>query len=95
MGLPRETADALQRVLEVLEEHGVSDVEKSEELLRGLAEELGWKAGELFMPIRVGITGSRATPTPLPDNASPRPGAGGQGDSNGRSSFFPPSEPDS
>ena len=61
-GTAGETADALQRVLEVLEEHGVSDVEKSEELLRGLAEELGWKAGELFMPIRVGITGSRATP---------------------------------
>ena len=61
-GTPEETASALQRVVALVTEHDVDDMEKSEELLRGLADELGWKAGELFMPIRVAITGSRATP---------------------------------
>ena len=61
-GTPEETADALTQVVGLVAEHDVDDVERSEGYLRGLAEELGWKAGELFMPIRVAITGSRATP---------------------------------
>ena len=61
-GTPEETADALTQVVGLVAEHDVDDVERSEDYLRGLAEELGWKAGELFMPIRVAITGSRATP---------------------------------
>ncbi len=61
-GTPAETARALQRVLDVIQEHGVDDLEVSERYLRGLADELGWKVGELFMPIRVAITGSRAAP---------------------------------
>ena len=61
-GTPDETAQALQKVLGLIREQGVDDLEVSESYLRGLANELGWKAGELFMPIRVAITGSRATP---------------------------------
>jgi glutamyl-tRNA synthetase len=33
-----------------------------EPLLRALAEEMGWKVGDLFMAIRVAITGRKATP---------------------------------
>ena len=33
-----------------------------EGLLRGLAETRGWKAGDLFMAIRVALTGRTATP---------------------------------
>ena len=61
-GTADETAHALQKVLAAIREHGVDDSKVSESYLRGLANELGWKAGELFMPIRVAITGSRATP---------------------------------
>ena len=61
-GTADETAHALQKVLAAIREHGVDDSKVSESDLRGLANELGWKAGELFMPIRVAITGSRATP---------------------------------
>ena len=61
-GTAEETAGALRKVLGLVREHGVDDMEVSESYLRRLASELGWKAGELFMPIRVAITGSRATP---------------------------------
>ena len=37
-------------------------VEALEPLLRGLAEARGWKAGDLFMAIRVAISGRTATP---------------------------------
>ena len=30
--------------------------------MRDLAGQLGWKAGDLFMPVRVAVTGRRATP---------------------------------
>ncbi len=33
-----------------------------EQALRSLAEELGWKAGQLFMPIRVAVTGRTVSP---------------------------------
>ncbi len=36
--------------------------EALEESLRALAEETGWKAGDLFMAIRVAVTGRTATP---------------------------------
>ena len=36
--------------------------ERLEEPLRALAEERGWKAGDLFMAIRVAVTGRTATP---------------------------------
>jgi glutamyl-tRNA synthetase len=38
------------------------DLESMEPPLRALAEEHGWKAGQLFMPIRVAITGRTVSP---------------------------------
>ena len=40
-----------------------------EDPLRGLAQDRGWKAGELFMSLRVALTGSRVTP-PLLESAA-------------------------
>ena len=59
---PRESAAALLAVAEWADAHDVSDQAATETFLRGLAQSLGWKTGVLFMPIRVAITGSRATP---------------------------------
>ena len=56
------SAAALAEVAEWSEQNDVADQAAAEEYLRGLAERLGWKAGVLFMPIRMAITGSRATP---------------------------------
>lgn len=36
--------------------------EPIETTLRGLAEEIGWKIGDLFMQVRIAITGKRVTP---------------------------------
>ena len=41
---------------------GVDDLSGLETNLRNMADALGWKAGQLFMPIRVAITGSKASP---------------------------------
>ena len=38
------------------------EADELEPPLRALAEERGWKAGDLFMAIRVAITGKTATP---------------------------------
>ena len=38
------------------------EAEEIEPPLRALAEERGWKAGDLFMAIRVAVTGRTATP---------------------------------
>ena len=38
------------------------EAEELEPPLRALAEERGWKAGDLFMAIRVAVTGRTATP---------------------------------
>ena len=59
---PQASADALERVADWVDRNDVSDQDLTEQFLRGLADELGWKAGVLFMPIRIAITGSRATP---------------------------------
>ena len=61
-GTGEETAAALSTVFELVQDFGVQDVEQTEKNLRGMADALGWKAGELFMPIRVAITGSKASP---------------------------------
>ncbi|NLW08861.1 MAG: glutamate--tRNA ligase [Firmicutes bacterium] len=57
-----ETRELLAAALKALE--GVEDFSAAalEEVLRGLAAELGIKPGPLFMPIRVAITGRTATP---------------------------------
>ena len=59
---PADSLSALQRVHEQLALLDTWDHEPIETCLRGLAAELGWKAGQLFMPIRVAITGKTATP---------------------------------
>ena len=38
------------------------EADELEPPLRGLAEARGWKAGDLFMAIRVAVTGRTATP---------------------------------
>ncbi len=58
----QESAAALLAVAEWADRNDVGDRAATENFLRGLADELGWKTGVLFMPIRVAITGSRATP---------------------------------
>jgi glutamyl-tRNA synthetase len=49
------TEDALDPLLEW-------DAARLEATLRGFAERAGWKAGDLFMPVRVAVTGRAATP---------------------------------
>jgi glutamyl-tRNA synthetase len=58
------TAEALRAARETIAEVGrVSyEADELEPPLRGLAEARGWKAGDLFMAIRVAITGRTATP---------------------------------
>ncbi len=59
---PAATAAALTRVADWASAGQPLTEEAAEEFLRGLAETLGWKAGTLFMPIRMALTGSRAAP---------------------------------
>ena len=57
-----ETAAALTTVEGLVRELPEFSIEAIETMLRGLAERLGWKTGDLFMPIRIAVTGRRATP---------------------------------
>ena len=57
-----ETAGALSTVEELVRELPEFNIAGIETALRGLAEKLGWKTGDLFMPIRIAVTGRRATP---------------------------------
>ncbi|MGA2284806.1 MAG: glutamate--tRNA ligase, partial [Dehalococcoidia bacterium] len=61
-GKPEEAAQALATAIKRVE--GVDDWRHDalEGVLRPLAEELGLKAGDLFMLIRVAVTGQTATP---------------------------------
>jgi glutamyl-tRNA synthetase len=58
-----ETADALATLLEErldpLLEWTAAELEAT---LRAYAEAAGWKTGDLFMPVRVAVTGKAATP---------------------------------
>jgi glutamyl-tRNA synthetase len=58
------TEEALDAAREAIAAHdGVTwEAEELEPPLRALAEERGWKAGDLFMAIRVATTGRTATP---------------------------------
>jgi glutamyl-tRNA synthetase len=55
------TAAALRRLDVLLPELG-GPAEQSEARLRALAEELGMKLGDLLMPLRVAVTGSKVSP---------------------------------
>jgi glutamyl-tRNA synthetase len=58
------TVEALRAAREVIAAVGAVSYEADEiePPLRALAEERGWKAGDLFMAIRVAVTGRRETP---------------------------------
>jgi glutamyl-tRNA synthetase len=58
----REVAQALSRVLEQIDLMPRLEASILEEALRGLCDELGFKPRDLFMPVRVAITGRKATP---------------------------------
>ena len=53
---------ALEAVLERLDAVPSLQVEPLEADMRALCEQLGWKTKELFMPLRVAVTGRKATP---------------------------------
>ncbi len=61
---PATTASGLAESARVIEELGFDGftAEGLEAPLRALCEEHGWKVGDLFMAIRVAITGRKATP---------------------------------
>jgi len=61
-GAPLGTMAALESVEAVLAEVDLEDEAGAEARVRGLAEELGLKAGQLFMPIRVAVTGRTESP---------------------------------
>ena len=56
------TYEALTRVEAMVRELKEFSIDGLEITLRGLASNLGWKPGDLFMPIRIAVTGQRATP---------------------------------
>jgi glutamyl-tRNA synthetase len=57
-----ELARVLQSALEAFERHTPYEPESLEALGRSIAEAEGWKAGDLFMPLRVALTGRKASP---------------------------------
>ncbi len=59
---PKVVLNALERARERLGGADFDNEADLEERLRGLAEELGLKAGQLFMPIRVAVTGRSVSP---------------------------------
>lgn len=59
---PAQALTALEAVQTALPEIDVDDLEDTEAKLRGLADELGLKAGQLFMPVRVAATGRTQSP---------------------------------
>ncbi len=61
VGLP-ETIDALVAAERALDEVDLDDEAATETRYRALADELGLKPGQLFMPIRVAVTGRTQSP---------------------------------
>jgi glutamyl-tRNA synthetase len=59
---PELTLDTLTAVEEALAEINIEDEEATEAALRGLAGARGLKPGQLFMPIRVAVTGRTQSP---------------------------------
>ncbi|MCC6315946.1 MAG: glutamate--tRNA ligase [Thermomicrobiales bacterium] len=57
-----EVLTALEAVARMLPEADLNDEAASEARFRALADELGLKAGQLFMPIRVAVTGRTQSP---------------------------------
>ena len=59
---PAQIREALEAVSDLLATTDLNDHDGTEAALRGLAEQLGLKAGQLFMPIRVAVTGRTESP---------------------------------
>ena len=59
---PTAVATALERAIAVLGDADFADEADLESRLRSLADELSLKAGQLFMPIRVAVTGRTVSP---------------------------------
>lgn len=59
---PGETIKALEAVLECIDAVPELTVAGLEADMRALCERLQWKTKELFMPVRVAVTGRKATP---------------------------------
>jgi glutamyl-tRNA synthetase len=59
---PAQIREALQAVAELLPEIDLEDHDGTEAAMRALAERLGLKAGQLFMPIRVAVAGRTESP---------------------------------
>ena len=68
--IKRLTLQDIRRGLELLYPQlaalGTPDALTFEQIIRSLAAELGWKAGDLFMAVRIAVTGTNASP-PLYD----------------------------
>lgn len=58
----RETAEALEGCVERIEKQVDFSPEALEAISRDYGEAIGWKPRDLFMPIRVAVTGRKATP---------------------------------
>jgi glutamyl-tRNA synthetase len=59
---PREVAKALGSVLEIVDSLPAVTAAALEPRLRELCDRLEWKAKDLFMPVRIAVTGRKATP---------------------------------
>jgi glutamyl-tRNA synthetase len=59
---PAESAEAARRILEILEKLPEINRESAEELVRLLAEELGYSAGQVFAIMRAAVTGKTVSP---------------------------------
>ena len=59
---PAESADAVRRSIEVIDEFGQLEADRLEFSLRELAEALELKVGQLFGILRVAVTGQRVSP---------------------------------
>jgi glutamyl-tRNA synthetase len=59
---PAESAEAARRILEILENLPEINRESAEELVRLLAEELGYSAGQVFAIMRAAVTGKTVSP---------------------------------
>ncbi len=58
----RQTLDVLERVSPLLDSISGGSDDNTEQQFRALAEELGIKLGELLMPLRTALTGSKVSP---------------------------------
>ncbi|MGF1509361.1 MAG: glutamate--tRNA ligase [Myxococcota bacterium] len=58
----KDLAAALEQALDVLERHTPFEAASLEMACRDVVGALGWKAGDLFMALRVSLTGRKASP---------------------------------